>query len=349
MYITDNSRILSREELSTPEEIINELPISKDNSKLVFGARRNISKILHNLDDRMIVVVGPCSIHDPESALEYANLLKSFSETVENEILIIMRVYFEKPRTTIGWKGLINDPQLDNSFKINDGLRVARKVLRDISEIGLPAGTEFLDLISPQYISDLVSWGAIGARTSESQVHRELTSGLSCPVGIKNSTNGEFKPAIDGIKSAQFQHVFLGTTKKGKVAIFKTSGNDDTHIILRGGKQPNYHAEAVNKCIEELNSSTVNPNIMVDFSHGNSMKKHENQQIVCENICQQITNGNKNIIGAMIESNLKPGNQKISENMEYGKSVTDACIDFEETKELILKLSKAVIARREFE
>ena len=236
MYITDNSRILSREELSTPEEIIDEIPISKDVSKLVFGARRNISKILHNLDDRLIVVVGPCSIHDPKAAIEYAQKLKDFTSKVEDEIFIIMRVYFEKPRTTVGWKGLINDPRLDNSFKINDGLRIARKLLRDIADIGLPAGTEFLDLISPQYISDLVSWGAIGARTSESQVHRELTSGLSCPVGIKNSTNGEYKPAIDGIKSAQYQHVFLGTTKKGKVAIFKTSGNDDTHIILRGGR-----------------------------------------------------------------------------------------------------------------
>ena len=264
MYITDNSRILSREELSTPEEITEEIPLSKDVSKLVFGARRNISKILHNLDDRLVVVVGPCSIHDPKSAIEYANLLKEFSPSVEEEILIVMRVYFEKPRTTIGWKGLINDPRLDNSFKINDGLRIARKLLLDISELGLPTGSEFLDLISPQYISDLVSWGAIGARTSESQVHRELTSGLSCPVGVKNSTFGEFKPAVDALKSAQYQHVFLGTTKQGKVAIFKTSGNDDTHIILRGGKTPNYDAQNVNNCIDELKKSDVCPCLVVD-------------------------------------------------------------------------------------
>jgi len=346
MYITDNSRILSREELSTPEEITEEIPLSKDVSKLVFGARRNISKILHNLDDRLVVVVGPCSIHDPKSAIEYANLLKEFSPSVEEEILIVMRVYFEKPRTTIGWKGLINDPRLDNSFKINDGLRIARKLLLDISELGLPTGSEFLDLISPQYISDLVSWGAIGARTSESQVHRELTSGLSCPVGVKNSTFGEFKPAVDALKSAQYQHVFLGTTKQGKVAIFKTSGNDDTHIILRGGKTPNYDAQNVNKCIDELKKSDVCPNIMIDFSHGNSMKNHENQKVVCESVCSQISSGNKNIIGAMIESHIKDGNQAISQNMEYGKSITDACINFEETKQLLLQLSDAVKKRR---
>ena len=346
MYITDNSRILSREELSTPEEITEEIPLSKDVSKLVFGARRNISKILHNLDDRLVVVVGPCSIHDPTSAIEYANLLKEFSPSVEEEILIVMRVYFEKPRTTIGWKGLINDPRLDNSFKINDGLRIARKLLFDISELGLPTGSEFLDLISPQYISDLVSWGAIGARTSESQVHRELTSGLSCPVGVKNSTFGEFKPAVDALKSAQYQHVFLGTTKQGKVAIFKTSGNDDTHIILRGGKTPNYDAQNVNKCIDELKKSDVCPNIMIDFSHGNSMKNHENQKVVCESVCSQISSGNKNIIGAMIESHIKEGNQAISQNMEYGKSITDACINFEETKQLLLQLSDAVKKRR---
>ena len=220
MYITDNSRILSREELSTPEEITNEIPLDKESSKLIFGARRSISQILHRQDDRLIVVVGPCSIHDPKAALEYAKLLKDFSSTVENELMLVMRVYFEKPRTTIGWKGLINDPRLDNSFKINEGLRISRKLLKDIADLGMPAGTEFLDLISPQYVSDLVCWGAIGARTAESQVHRELTSGLSCPMGIKNSTKGDVQIAIDAIKSAQYQHVFLGTTKKGKVAIF---------------------------------------------------------------------------------------------------------------------------------
>ena len=346
MYITDNSRILSREELSTPEEITTEIPIDKEISKLIFGARRSVSKILHRQDDRLIVVVGPCSIHDPKSAIEYAQNLKDFNHMVENELLLIMRVYFEKPRTTVGWKGLINDPHLDNSFKINEGLRVSRKLLRDISELGVPTGTEFLDLISPQYVSDLVSWGAIGARTAESQLHRELTSGLSCPMGIKNSTRGDIKVAVDAIKSAQYQHVFLGTTKKGKVAIFKTSGNDDTHIILRGGKQPNYHSEDVEACIKMLNANDVNANVMVDFSHGNSQKNHENQKLVCKSICNQISNGNKDIIGVMIESHLKEGAQKISDNLEYGKSVTDACVHWQETEKLLCDLSEAVKSRR---
>ena len=347
MYITDNSRILSREELSTPEEITKEVPLDKESSKLIFGARRNISRVLHNLDDRIIAIVGPCSIHDPASAIEYAKLLKEFSTQVENEIVIVMRVYFEKPRTTIGWKGLINDPRIDNSFKINEGLRISRKLLKDIADIGLPTGTEFLDLISPQYVSDLVSWGAIGARTAESQVHRELTSGLSCPIGIKNSTNGDVKVAVDAIKSAQYQHVFLGTTKQGKVAIFKTSGNDDTHIILRGGKEPNYEKEDVNACIEKLDASEINKNIMIDFSHGNSKKNHENQKVVCDSVCKQIAEGNKHIAGVMIESHLKAGNQKISDELEYGKSITDACICWDETKELLLNLSQSVKQRRE--
>ncbi len=349
MYITDNSRILSREELSTPEEITNEIPLDKESSKLIFGARRSISQILHRQDDRVIVVVGPCSIHDPKAALEYAKLLKDFSSSVENELMVVMRVYFEKPRTTIGWKGLINDPRLDNSFKINEGLRISRKLLKDIADLGMPTGTEFLDLISPQYVSDLVCWGAIGARTAESQVHRELTSGLSCPMGIKNSTKGDIQIAIDAIKSAQYQHVFLGTTKKGKVAIFKTSGNDDTHIILRGGLEPNYHPKDIENCRADLEKNEVNANIMVDFSHGNSMKKHENQKKVCLDICKQLKDGNKNIVGAMIESHLKSGNQKISEDMEYGRSITDACIDFEETKNLLTALSDAVKERRKIE
>ena len=349
MYITDNSRILSREELPTPEEVINEVPLDKESSKLVFGARRNISRILHGLDDRIIAVVGPCSIHDPKSAIEYAKLLKNFSCEVEEEVLIVMRVYFEKPRTTIGWKGLINDPRLDNSFKINEGLRVARKLLKDISNIGLPTGTEFLDLISPQSISDLISWGAIGARTAESQVHRELTSGLSCPIGIKNSTNGDFKVAVDAMKSAKYQHVFLGTTKQGKVAIFKTSGNDDTHIILRGGEKPNYEPLDVELCISKLKDEKANMNLMIDFSHGNSQKNHENQKIVCKSVAQQIEKGNKHITGVMIESHLKEGNQKISDNLEYGKSITDSCICWEETKELITELAESVKKRRSFE
>ena len=345
-YITDNSRILSREELSSPEEITNEIPLDKESSKLIFGARRSISQILHRQDDRLIVVVGPCSIHDPKSAIEYAELLKEFSASVENELMLVMRVYFEKPRTTIGWKGLINDPRIDNSFQINEGLRVSRKLLKDIANLGMPTGTEFLDLISPQYVSDLVSWGAIGARTAESQVHRELTSGLSCPMGIKNSTTGDIQIAIDAIKSAQYQHVFLGTTKKGKIAIYKTSGNDDTHIILRGGLKPNFYPEDIHNCADALQKNKVNPNIMIDFSHGNSQKNHENQKKVSASVCQQISEGNKNIVGVMIESHLKEGAQKISDNLEYGKSITDACVHWDETKKLLSDLSASVKARR---
>ena len=345
-YITDNSRILAREELSSPEEITNEIPLDKESSKLIFGARRSISQILHRQDDRLIVVVGPCSIHDPVSAIEYAQLLKDFSDTVEDELMVVMRVYFEKPRTTIGWKGLINDPRIDNSFKINEGLRVSRKLLKDIADLGMPTGTEFLDLISPQYVSDLVSWGAIGARTAESQVHRELTSGLSCPMGIKNSTKGDVQVAIDAIKSAQYQHVFLGTTKKGKVAIFKTSGNDDTHIILRGGLEPNFYPKDVQNCEQTLEDNDVNANVMIDFSHGNSKKNHENQKKVCASVSTQIKDGNKNIIGVMIESHLKEGAQKISDNLEYGKSITDACVDWEETKKLLNELACSVKERR---
>ena len=346
MYITDNSRILSREELSTPEEITNEIPLDKESSKLIFGARSNISKILHGLDDRIIAVVGPCSIHDPKAAIDYAKRLKPLAEKIEDEVVIIMRVYFEKPRTTVGWKGLINDPRIDNSFKINEGLRVARKVLRDIANVGLPAGTEFLDLISPQYISDLVSWGAIGARTSESQVHRELTSGLSCPVGIKNSTNGEFKAAIDGMKSAQYQHVFLGTTKQGKVAIFKTSGNDDTHIILRGGKVPNFERESVENTLTALKEAEVSESIMIDASHGNSQKKFKQQIPVIDSICEQISDGNKNIKGVMIESHLNEGNQKITEKLNYGQSITDACMGWEDTVMCLSKLNDAINLKR---
>jgi 3-deoxy-7-phosphoheptulonate synthase len=346
-YITDNSRILSREELSSPEEITNEIPLDKESSKLIFGARRSISQVLHRQDDRLIVVVGPCSIHDPKSAIEYAQLLKDFSNSVEDELVLVMRVYFEKPRTTIGWKGLINDPRIDNSFKINEGLRVSRKLLKDIADLGMPTGTEFLDLISPQYVSDLVSWGAIGARTAESQVHRELTSGLSCPMGIKNSTKGDIQVAIDALKSAQYQHVFLGTTKKGKVAIFKTSGNDDTHIILRGGIEPNFYPEDVQNCEQALQANDVHANVMIDFSHGNSKKNHENQKKVCASVCTQINEGNKNIIGVMIESHLKEGAQKISDNLEYGKSITDACVHWEETKKLLNDLASSVKARRQ--
>lgn len=343
----ENINIEAPEILITPAELKREIPITDKARKTVAEGRQVIENILSGKDHRVLVVVGPCSIHDLDAAHEYAKRLKQLADKVSDSLFIVMRVYFEKPRTTIGWKGLINDPRIDNSFKINEGLRISRKLLKDIADIGLPTGTEFLDLISPQYVSDLVSWGAIGARTAESQVHRELTSGLSCPIGIKNSTNGDVKVAVDAIKSAQYQHVFLGTTKQGKVAIFKTSGNDDTHIILRGGKEPNYEKEDVNACIEKLDASEINKNIMIDFSHGNSKKNHENQKVVCDSVCKQIAEGNKHIAGVMIESHLKAGNQKISDELEYGKSITDACICWDETKELLLNLSQSVKQRRE--
>ena len=345
-YLTDNTRIKGLLEVTPPIKLIDKLPLSSKASKLVYESRNELSSILKQEDDRLLVVVGPCSIHDPKAAIEYAKKLKPLADDLSKELKIVMRVYFEKPRTTIGWKGLINDPRLDNSFKINEGLRISRKLLKDIADLGVPTGTEFLDLISPQYVSDLVCWGAIGARTAESQVHRELTSGLSCPIGIKNSTKGDIQIAIDAIKSAQYQHVFLGTTKKGKVAIFKTSGNDDTHIILRGGLEPNYHPKDIENCRADLEKNEVNANIMVDFSHGNSQKNHENQKKVSASICDQIASGNKDIIGVMIESHLKEGNQKISEDMEYGKSVTDACVNWEETKKILDDLAEAVKARR---
>ena len=274
-YLTDNTRIIERHDLITPIELIEKYPISNDVAKLIYGTRNEISNILHGKDDRLLIVCGPCSIHDEESALEYAEKLKSENFKHQENLLIVMRVYFEKPRTTVGWKGLINDPDLNNSFDANKGLELARSILKKISEIGLPVGTEFLDPISPQYVADLISWGAIGARTAESQIHRELASGLSCPIGIKNGTTGALKPAIDGIQAANHPHVFFSTTKEGKVQIYKTSGNSDTHIILRGGVNPNFDENAVKNVITALTEAEVNESIMIDNSHGNSQKTAE--------------------------------------------------------------------------
>ena len=347
-YLTDNTRITGLMEVSPPNEIITELPISADSSELVFKSRKEISDILHGRDDRLVVVVGPCSIHDPESALEYAKRLKSLEVKLSNQLKIVMRVYFEKPRTTIGWKGLINDPNLDNSYDVNLGLRKARKVLLDINNLGLPAGTEFLDMITPQYLADLISWGAIGARTTESQIHRELASGLSCPVGFKNSTNGSIQVAIDAIGSASNSHIFLSITKEGKSAIFNSSGNEDCHVILRGGSDTNYESSFVESTSKELEAAKKSKNVMIDMSHGNSKKQFKRQLIVNKDISDQISSGEDRIFGVMIESNLEEGNQKIGplEEIKYGQSITDACVGWNDTEIMINQLSTAIENKR---
>ena len=345
-YSTDNTRIIDRRKVPAPYELVNKYPINDEISKLVYGTRNEISQILHNKDDRLFVVVGPCSIHDTESALEYAEKLALQNKKLNKNILIIMRVYFEKPRTTVGWKGLINDPDINETFNIAKGIELARKLLINIAELGLPAGTEFLDPISPQYVTDVISWGAIGARTAESQIHRELASGLSCPIGIKNGTDGGLKAAIDGIQAANHSHVFLGATKEADIAMLKTAGNNDTHIILRGGKEPNYDLESVNSTLTALREAEVNESIMIDASHGNSQKKFKQQIPVIESISDQILNGNDNIKGVMIESHLNEGNQKISESLKYGQSITDACMGWEDTVMCLKMLSDAIDKKR---
>ena len=345
-YSTDNTRIIDRRKVPAPYELVNKYPINDEISKLVYGTRNEISQILHNKDDRLFVVVGPCSIHDTESALEYAEKLALQNKKLNKNILIIMRVYFEKPRTTVGWKGLINDPDINETFNIAKGIELARKLLINIAELGLPAGTEFLDPISPQYVTDIISWGAIGARTAESQIHRELASGLSCPIGIKNGTDGGLKAAIDGIQAANHSHVFLGATKEADIAMLKTAGNNDTHIILRGGKEPNYDSESVKSTLTALREAEVNESIMIDASHGNSQKKFKQQIPVIESISDQILNGNDNIKGVMIESHLNEGNQKISESLKYGQSITDACMGWEDTVMCLEMLSDAIDKKR---
>ena len=346
-YLTDNTRIIDRQKVPAPYELVNKHPINDEISKLVYGTRNEISQILHNKDDRLLVVSGPCSIHDTESALEYASWLKTQSDKYKDNLLIVMRVYFEKPRTTVGWKGLINDPDLDGSYKISKGVEMARKLLIDIAGLDMPAGTEFLDPISPQYVTDLISWGAIGARTAESQIHRELASGLSCPIGIKNGTNGSLKAAIDGIQAANHSHVFLGATKEAEIAMLKTAGNSDAHIILRGGKSPNYDEDSINQTLTALKEAEVNESIMVDASHGNSQKKFKEQINVIKNIGDQISSGNHNLKGVMIESHINEGNQSISANLKYGQSITDACINLDDTSKCLEILNKSVSNRRE--
>jgi 3-deoxy-7-phosphoheptulonate synthase len=345
---TEDLRIQSINEVITPEVLHDECPITDSAATTVSSARAEIHKVLHGEDDRLLVVVGPCSIHDPMAALDYARHIKHAREQWGNDLLIVMRVYFEKPRTTVGWKGLINDPNLDDSYEINKCLRLARQLVIDINHLGVPAGTEFLDLITPQYVADLVSWGAIGARTTESQVHRELASGLSCPVGFKNGTDGTLEIAIDAVRAAMRPHCFLSMTKAGRSAIFNTSGNDDCHIILRGGKEPNYDTASVNEATDALLKAEVNPRLMVDFSHANSQKIYQRQIGVGEDVAQQIAAGNDYIMGAMVESHLKEGRQNVEAGQEltYGQSITDACISWDQTTPLLEMLANAVQQRR---
>ena len=344
----NNVHITDEQVLMTPEQLKAAFPLSLQQEAQIADSRRTISDIIAGRDPRLLVVCGPCSIHDPETALEYARRFKALAAEVSDSLYLVMRVYFEKPRTTVGWKGLINDPHMDNSFQINDGLRIARKLLLDINDSGLPAAGEFLDMITPQYLADLMSWGAIGARTTESQVHRELASGLSCPVGFKNGTDGTIKVAIDAINAAGAPHCFLSVTKWGHSAIVNTSGNGDCHIILRGGKEPNYSAKHVAEVKEGLNKAGLPAQVMIDFSHANSSKQFKKQMDVCADVCQQIAGGEKAIIGVMVESHLVEGNQSLEsgEPLAYGKSITDACIGWDDTDALLRQLANAVKARR---
>ena len=345
---TTNVRITERKGLIPPVIMMDDLPITDIAAETIIQARQHSSDIIHGKDDRLIVVVGPCSIHDVQAAYEYADLLLKARKQFDNELHIIMRVYFEKPRTTVGWKGLINDPDLDGSFKINKGLRMARQLLLDLSKQGLPCGTEFLDVVSPQYIDDLVSWGAIGARTTESQLHRELASGLSCPIGFKNGTDGSVQIAIDAIGAACSPHHFLSIMEQGGSAIFTTSGNPDTHVILRGGKEgTNYDRATVCTVAERLHQTSLPDRVMIDCSHGNSRKDYLQQPVVAAAVAKQITKGASDIMGVMLESHLKAGNQPINATkLEYGKSVTDACLSWEMTVPILEQLAQAVIQRR---
>ncbi len=338
---TDDLRIINTQELVSPQEIIDSISPSEKGFATIIKARNQIKNILNKSDNKFMIVVGPCSIHDVEAAKEYATRLKNLSSSLSANCLIVMRVYFEKPRTVIGWKGLINDPDLDGSFKINKGIRIARKLLIDLAEMEIPCGHEFLDLVSPQYVSDLISWGAIGARTTESQSHRELASGLSCPVGFKNGTDGSLQIAIDAMNAARHSHSFLSVTKEGKSAIFNTAGNDDCHIIHRGGNnKSNYGSDDVKNSVRILEQNGMRPNIMIDASHANSNKDFKMQSKVVDDVKNQLLSGEKNIIGIMLESNLVEGNQKINsrDKLRYGQSITDSCIGWEETENIILDL-----------
>ena len=349
-YETDDLRIIGQENVHSPNTLFKEFPLSEDASKTVYEARQASHRILHGEDDRLIVIVGPCSIHDTKAALEYADRLSALREKLKDQLHIVMRVYFEKPRTSIGWKGLINDPDLTGKFNINKGLKVARELLLTLANKGMPTATEYLDLISPQYIADLIAWGAIGARTTESQAHRELASGISCPIGFKNGTYGNLDIAINAIKSASHSHHFLSVTKAGHSAIFTTKGNHDCHIILRGGRRPNYDEVSVNEAVQQLKDAGLRPTLMIDTSHANSNKDFRNQPKVAANIASQIANGANEISGVMIESHLVEGNQvgegKEQAEITYGQSITDACIGWDDTEKVLKSLADAVEQRR---
>ncbi|WP_374435478.1 3-deoxy-7-phosphoheptulonate synthase [Inhella sp.] len=348
---TDDTRIRAVRPLISPALLLDELPVREGELNLVERTRADIGRVLRGEDDRLIAIVGPCSIHDHDQALDYARLLKRCADEMAGELVVVMRVYFEKPRTTVGWKGYINDPLLDGSFRMNEGLRLARRLLLDVTALGLPAGTEFLDLLSPQYIADLIAWGAIGARTTESQSHRQLASGLSCPVGFKNGTDGSVKIAADAVLAAKSGHAFMGMTKMGAAAIFETRGNDDCHLILRGGKTPNYDAASIEAACQVLAASGVRQSVMVDCSHGNSSKQYERQIEVGRDVARQIGAGERRICGVMIESHLQPGRQDHVEgqpktSLKPGVSITDACLGWAQTEPLLRELAAAVKARR---
>jgi 3-deoxy-7-phosphoheptulonate synthase len=346
--ITDDIRIREIRALITPNEVMGEFAATDPAVATVTAARSAVHDILHGKDDRLAVVIGPCSIHDVDAAMDYARRLDGVRRKLRNDLEIVMRVYFSKPRTTVGWKGLINDPDLDGSFRIDDGLRIARKLLLDINTLGLPVGCEYLDIVAPQYVSDLVAWGAIGARTTESQVHRELASGLSCPIGFKNGTDGKVKIAIDAVKASSQGHHFLAVTKEGRSAIASTTGNQDCHVILRGGEWPNYDAPHVSAICGELKKAGLNSSVMIDASHANSGYDPENQPMVVEAVARQIENGNRCIVGMMIESHLVGGKQDLvpGQPLRYGQSITDGCIDWETSVEVLERLARAVRVRR---
>jgi 3-deoxy-7-phosphoheptulonate synthase len=346
---TDDLRVTELKELSTPEEVMREIPRTLTATRTVSAARNAIHDVLTGIDDRLVVVVGPCSIHDPAAAVDYASCLAALRDSLSDRLEIVMRVYFEKPRTTVGWKGLINDPDIDGSFDIDKGLRLARNVLAAVNNLGLPAATEFLDMTTPQYIADLVSWGAIGARTTESQIHRELASGLSCPVGFKNGTDGNLRIAVDAVKSAAQPHHFMAVTKAGRSAIAATTGNEDCHVILRGGVTPNHDAASVEAASAQLLRVGLAPRLMIDVSHANSGKKPENQPLVAADVAGQVAAGDGRIVGVMIESNLVAGRQDVvpGKPLVYGQSITDGCIDWATTEVVLENLADAVRQRRQ--
>ncbi|RAS66389.1 3-deoxy-D-arabinoheptulosonate-7-phosphate synthase [Vibrio diazotrophicus] len=348
MYQTDDVNIKRIKELLPPVAVLEKFPATDVASSTTFQARQAIHNILNDKDDRLLVIVGPCSIHDTEAAIEYGKRLKKLRDELSGQLEVVMRVYFEKPRTTVGWKGLINDPYLNDTYKINDGLRMGRKLLLDLTDMGMPTASEFLDMITPQYVADLISWGAIGARTTESQVHRELASGISCPVGFKNGTDGNIKIASDAIRSAESSHHFLSVTKFGHSAIVETAGNPDCHIILRGGKEPNYSAEHVSDIKNQLEASGLRQKVMIDFSHANSSKQYQRQMVVSEDVSAQIAGGEHAIFGVMIESHLVEGRQDLVDGQAptYGQSITDACIGWNDTETVLRQLADAVEKRR---